>query len=91
MSSEQQKVAIITGASQGIGASIVAAYRAKAFTEYTQDDYDAVTGVNLAGFLPHHPAGNRAHARPRAAATSSPSRPASSRTQTPASRPCWPR
>jgi hypothetical protein len=66
MSSEQQKVAIITGASQGIGASIVAAYRAKAFTEYTQDDYDAVTGVNLAGFLPHHPAGNRAHARPRA-------------------------
>jgi NAD(P)-dependent dehydrogenase (short-subunit alcohol dehydrogenase family) len=108
--SSEQKVAIVTGASQGIGASIVVAYRklgyavvatsrtiapsgdpdvltvqgdiadpgtaerviaaavagfgrvdtlvnnagvfiAKPFTEYTQDDYDAVTGVNLDGFF----------------------------------------
>lgn len=105
-----QKVAIITGASQGIGAGLVAAYRklgyavvansrsigesddpdvltvpgdvarpgvgarivdaalarfgrvdtvvnnagifiAKPFTDYTDDDYDAVTGVNLRGFF----------------------------------------
>lgn len=105
-----QKVAAITGASQGIGADLVAAYRklgyavvansrnisesidpdvvtvqgdiadpataerviaagverfgridtlinnagifiAKPFTDYTQADYDAVTGVNLAGFF----------------------------------------
>ena len=110
MSSEQQKVAIVTGASQGIGASVVAAYRklgfavvatsrtvapsgdpdvvtvqgdiaspgtaqravaaavgrfgrvdtlvnnagifiAKPFTQYTREDYDAVTGVNLSGFF----------------------------------------
>jgi NAD(P)-dependent dehydrogenase (short-subunit alcohol dehydrogenase family) len=59
MSSEQQKVAIITGASQGIGASIVAAYRAKAFTEYTQDsqpagltaDYAVLETRRLAGDL----------------------------------------
>jgi NAD(P)-dependent dehydrogenase (short-subunit alcohol dehydrogenase family) len=105
-----QRVAIITGASQGIGASLVSAYRklgyavvansrsisdsddpdvlavpgdvaepgvgariveaalkrygrvdtvvnnagifiAKPFTEYTDEDYDAVTGVNLRGFF----------------------------------------
>lgn len=105
-----QKVAIITGASQGIGAGLVTAYRklgyavvansrsigesddpdvqtvpgdvarpgvgarivdaalarfgrvdtvvnnagifiAKPFTDYTDDDYDAVTGVNLRGFF----------------------------------------
>jgi NAD(P)-dependent dehydrogenase (short-subunit alcohol dehydrogenase family) len=108
--SSMQKVAIITGASQGIGAALVTAYRklgyavvansrsigksddpavltvpgdlarsgvgagvvdaalvrfgrvdtvvnnagifiAKPFTGYTDDDYDAVTGVNLRGFF----------------------------------------
>lgn len=108
--SNSQRVAIITGASQGIGASLVTAYRklgyavvansrtitesddpmvlavsgdiaqpgvgqrivdaaferfgrvdtvvnnagifiAKPFTEYTDDDYDAVTGVNMRGFF----------------------------------------
>jgi NAD(P)-dependent dehydrogenase (short-subunit alcohol dehydrogenase family) len=108
--SDSQRVAIITGASQGIGASLVSAYRklgyavvansrtitesddtmvltvpgdiaqpgvgqrivdaalerfgrvdtvvnnagifvAKPFTDYTDDDYDAVTGVNLRGFF----------------------------------------
>ncbi|SEH53906.1 NAD(P)-dependent dehydrogenase, short-chain alcohol dehydrogenase family [Mycolicibacterium rutilum] len=108
--SEQPKVAIITGASRGIGAALIPAYRklgfavvaaarsiddqhdpelltvsadvsvpgdgarivdaalqrfgrvdtvvnnagifvAKPFTEYTDDDYDAVTGVNLRGFF----------------------------------------
>ncbi|MGW5664146.1 SDR family NAD(P)-dependent oxidoreductase [Streptomyces sp. NPDC003758] len=106
----RQKVAVITGASQGIGAALVDAYRklgyavvatsrgiapsedpnvltvqgdiadpataerviaaglerfgridalvnnagifvAKPFTEYTQGDYDAVTGINLSGFF----------------------------------------
>jgi len=110
MSSQRQKVAVITGASQGIGAGLVDAYRklgyavvatsrsiapaddagvlavpgdiadpataerviaagterfgridtlvnnaglfvAKPFTDYTADDYAAVTGVNLAGFF----------------------------------------
>jgi NAD(P)-dependent dehydrogenase (short-subunit alcohol dehydrogenase family) len=110
MSSQDQKVAVITGASQGIGAALVDAYRklgyavvatsrgigpsgdegiltvqgdiadpataerviaagverfgridtlvnnagvfvAKPFTDYTQDDYATVTGVNLAGFF----------------------------------------
>jgi NAD(P)-dependent dehydrogenase (short-subunit alcohol dehydrogenase family) len=110
MSSQDQKVAVITGASQGIGAGLVDAYRklgyavvatsrtiapshdagiltvqgdisdpataerviaagverfgrvdtlvnnagvfvAKPFTDYTQDDYAAVTGINLAGFF----------------------------------------
>ena len=110
MNTQYQKVALITGASQGLGASMVDAYRklgyavvatsrtitpsadpgiltvqgdiadpataervlaagvaefgridtlvnnagtfvAKPFTDYTQDDYDAVTGVNLAGFF----------------------------------------
>ncbi|MFF4346971.1 SDR family NAD(P)-dependent oxidoreductase [Streptomyces sp. NPDC001530] len=110
MSSQDQKVAVITGASQGIGAGLVEAYRklgyavvatsrtiapsndvdvlavqgdiadtataerviaagverfgridtlvnnagifvAKPFTDYTADDYAAVTGVNLAGFF----------------------------------------
>ncbi|MBD3003543.1 SDR family NAD(P)-dependent oxidoreductase [Streptomyces sp. 5-10] len=110
MSTSGQKVAVITGASQGIGAGLVEAYRklgyavvatsrgiaassdpeiltvqgdiadpataervtgaaierfgridtlvnnagifvAKPFTEYTQADYDAVTGVNLSGFF----------------------------------------
>jgi NAD(P)-dependent dehydrogenase (short-subunit alcohol dehydrogenase family) len=108
--SSMQKVAIITGASQGIGAALVTAYRklgyavvansrsigklddpdvltvpgdvatpgvgagvvdaavarfgrvdtvvnnagifiAKPFTDYTDEDYDAVTGVNLRGFF----------------------------------------
>jgi NAD(P)-dependent dehydrogenase (short-subunit alcohol dehydrogenase family) len=108
--SDSQRVAIITGASQGIGASLVSAYRklgyavvansrtitesedpmvltvpgdiaqpgagqrivdaalerfgrvdtvvnnagifvAKPFADYTDDDYDAVTGVNLRGFF----------------------------------------
>jgi NAD(P)-dependent dehydrogenase (short-subunit alcohol dehydrogenase family) len=107
--SQTQKVAIITGASRGIGAGLVAAYRklgyavvatsrsvdstdpevlavpgdlsrpgtgadvvehalnrfgridtlvndagvfvAKPFTDYTDEDYDAVTGVNLRGFF----------------------------------------
>ncbi|EWM11894.1 SDR family NAD(P)-dependent oxidoreductase [Kutzneria sp. 744] len=108
--SAAQKVAIVTGASQGIGAGLVAAYRklgyrvvavsrsieesgdpevlairadlsrpgagvevvqqtlatfgridtlvnnagiflAKPFTEYTDEDYDAVTGINLRGFF----------------------------------------
>ncbi|QUQ66946.1 SDR family NAD(P)-dependent oxidoreductase [Kutzneria sp. CA-103260] len=108
--SSAQKVAIVTGASQGIGAELVTAYRklgyrvvavsrtiqesddpevrtipadlsqpgagaavveqalagfgridtlvnnagifvAKPFTEYTDEDYDAVTGVNLRGFF----------------------------------------
>src|ERR1700737_5651793 len=108
--SNSQRVAIITGASQGIGASLESAYRklgyavvansrtitesddtmvltvpgdiaqpgvgqrivdaalerfgrvdtvvnnagifvAKPFTDYTDDDYDAVTGVNLGGFF----------------------------------------
>ena len=107
---EAQKVAIVTGASQGIGESLVTAYRklgyrvvavargigesgdpdlltiqadlsrpgagvdvvertlakfgridtlvnnagiflAKPFTEYTDEDYDAITGVNLRGFF----------------------------------------
>ncbi|SDK59882.1 SDR family NAD(P)-dependent oxidoreductase [Nonomuraea jiangxiensis] len=110
MGSQHQKVAVITGASQGIGAGLVAAYRklgyavvavsrtiapsgdpgiltiqgdladpaaaeraiaaaverfgridtlvnnagifvAKPFTDYTPDDYAAVTGVNLTGFF----------------------------------------
>lgn len=110
MSTHDQKVAVITGASQGIGAGLVDAYRklgyavvatsrtiapstdagilsvqgdiadpataelviaagverfgridtlvnnaglftAKPFTEYTQEDYAAVTGVNLVGFF----------------------------------------
>lgn len=110
MSTSQQKVALVTGASQGIGASVVEAYRklgyavvatsrtiapvddqgiltvqgdiadpataerviaaavdqfgrvdtlvnnagifvAKPFTDYTIDDYVAVTGVNLTGFF----------------------------------------
>lgn len=110
MSSQDQKVAVITGASQGIGAGLVDAYRklgyavvatsrtiapstdagvltvqgdiadpataervitagverfgridtlvnnagvfiAKPFTDYTQDDYAAATGVNLVGFF----------------------------------------
>jgi NAD(P)-dependent dehydrogenase (short-subunit alcohol dehydrogenase family) len=110
MSSQNQKVAIVTGASQGIGAGLVDAYRklghavvatsrtiapaddadtltvqgdiaepataervvaaaverfgridtlvnnagvfvAKPFTDYTADDYAAVTGINLAGFF----------------------------------------
>ncbi|MFJ1968208.1 SDR family NAD(P)-dependent oxidoreductase [Streptomyces sp. NPDC087903] len=110
MSSQNQKVALVTGASQGIGAALVEAYRklghavvatsrtiapsddvdlvtvrgdiadpataerviaaglerfgridtlvnnagifvAKPFTDYTADDYAAVTGVNLAGFF----------------------------------------
>jgi NAD(P)-dependent dehydrogenase (short-subunit alcohol dehydrogenase family) len=110
MNTQYQKVALITGASQGLGAGMVDAYRklgyavvatsrtispsgdpgiltvqgdiadpataerviaagvaefgridtlvnnagvfvAKPFTDYTQDDYDAVTGVNLAGFF----------------------------------------
>ncbi|MGW5431175.1 SDR family NAD(P)-dependent oxidoreductase [Streptomyces sp. NPDC004059] len=110
MSVSAQKVVVITGASQGIGAGLVDAYRklgyavvatsrgiaasedpnvltvqgdiadpataerviaaglerfgridslvnnagifvAKPFTEYTQEDYDAVTGVNLTGFF----------------------------------------
>jgi NAD(P)-dependent dehydrogenase (short-subunit alcohol dehydrogenase family) len=110
MNTQYQKVALITGASQGLGAGMVDAYRklgyavvatsrtitpsgdpgiltvqgdiadpataerviaagvaefgridtlvnnagvfvAKPFTDYTQDDYDAVIGVNLAGFF----------------------------------------
>jgi NAD(P)-dependent dehydrogenase (short-subunit alcohol dehydrogenase family) len=110
MSSQYQKVAVITGASQGLGAGMVDAYRklgyavvatsrnitpsgdpgiltvqgdiadpataerviaaglaefgridtlvnnagvfvAKPFTEYTQGDYEQMTGVNLAGFF----------------------------------------
>jgi len=110
MSSQNQKVAVITGASQGIGAGLVAGYRklgyavvatsrgigespdpevlavpgdladpataerviaagvsrfgridtlvnnagvfiAKPFTDYTQEDYDSVIGVNLTGFF----------------------------------------
>jgi NAD(P)-dependent dehydrogenase (short-subunit alcohol dehydrogenase family) len=110
MSTPVQKVAVITGASQGIGAGLVEAYRklgyavvatsrtiapspdpdvvtvrgdiaapdtaerviaaaiehfgrvdalinnagifiAKPFTDYTRQDYDAITGVNLAGFF----------------------------------------
>ncbi|MGX1267449.1 SDR family NAD(P)-dependent oxidoreductase [Streptomyces phaeoluteigriseus] len=110
MNDQAQKVAVITGASQGIGAGLVAAYRklgyavvatsrsieeshdaevltvqgdisdrataervvaaslerfgridtlvnnagiflSKPFTEFTEDDYDAVMGVNTAGFF----------------------------------------
>ncbi|MFD7444755.1 SDR family NAD(P)-dependent oxidoreductase [Streptomyces sp. NPDC059909] len=110
MSTQDQKVAVITGASQGIGAALVTAYRklgyaviatsrgiaesedpdvvtvqgdiadrdtaerviaagvegfgridtlvnnagifiAKPFTEYTEEDYDAVLGVNVDGFF----------------------------------------
>ncbi|MFF3561324.1 SDR family NAD(P)-dependent oxidoreductase [Streptomyces sp. NPDC002574] len=110
MSNQGQRVAVITGASQGIGAGLVAGYRklgyavvatsrniavshdpeiltvkgdiavrdtadrvvtaamerfgridtlvnnagifvAKSFTEYTEDDYDAVLGVNVDGFF----------------------------------------
>ncbi|MGW2713684.1 SDR family NAD(P)-dependent oxidoreductase [Streptomyces sp. NPDC001356] len=110
MSAPVEKAAVVTGASQGIGAGLVEAYRklgygvvatargiaesedpdvvtvrgdiadpataervvaaglerfgridtlvnnagifiAKPFTEYTQDDYEAVTGVNLTGFF----------------------------------------
>jgi NAD(P)-dependent dehydrogenase (short-subunit alcohol dehydrogenase family) len=110
MSIQGQKVAVITGASQGLGAGIVAAYRklgysvvatsrtiavssdpeiltiqgdiadpataerviaagvsqfgridalvnnagifiAKPFTDYTKDEFDSLTGVNLAGFF----------------------------------------
>ncbi|MFI7606385.1 SDR family NAD(P)-dependent oxidoreductase [Micromonospora sp. NPDC049366] len=125
--SQGQKVALITGASQGIGAGLVAAYRklgygvvatsrsigdaddpgivtvrgdvadagtaervvgaaldrfgridtlvnnagafvAKPFTDYTDEDYDLVTGINLAGFfhltrrvLPHLTAAGGGH------------------------------
>ncbi|MFJ4033703.1 SDR family NAD(P)-dependent oxidoreductase [Streptomyces griseoluteus] len=108
MSTQDQKVAIVTGASQGIGADLTAAYRkqgyavvatsraiapaddivtvrgdiadpataervvaaaverfgridtlvnnagvfvAKPFTDYTQEDFDTVTGVNVTGFF----------------------------------------
>ena len=110
MNTQGQKVAVVTGASQGMGAAMVTAYRklgyavvatsrtiaesgdpdvltvqgdisdpataervisagvarfgridtlvnnagvfvANAFTDYTQDDFDAVIGVNLAGFF----------------------------------------
>jgi NAD(P)-dependent dehydrogenase (short-subunit alcohol dehydrogenase family) len=116
-----KKVAVITGASQGIGAALVEEYRklgyavvatsrnitpvpdtdvvavrgdiavpataervaaaaierfgridtlvnnagifiAKPFTEYTRDDYEAVTGVKPVRVLPHHPARGRADA-----------------------------
>jgi NAD(P)-dependent dehydrogenase (short-subunit alcohol dehydrogenase family) len=118
-----RKVAIITGASQGIGAGLVAGFRAsgyavvgtsrsirqsdesgyltvqgdiseaktarrvveqpldrfgrigslinnaglfigKPFTEYTSDDYAAITAVNPGRVLPHHPARDPAHGRP---------------------------
>ena len=111
--STERKVAVITGASQGIGAALVKAYRdrdyrvvatarsirptgddhvlavpgdiadrktaeraiseglarfgridtlinnaslfvAKPFTQYTEADYSAILGVNLAGLLSHH-------------------------------------
>jgi NAD(P)-dependent dehydrogenase (short-subunit alcohol dehydrogenase family) len=62
------RVALITGASQGIGSRLVDAavehfgridtvvnnagiFIAKPFDEYTDDDYDAITGVNLRGFF----------------------------------------
>jgi NAD(P)-dependent dehydrogenase (short-subunit alcohol dehydrogenase family) len=127
MSTQNQKVAIVTGASQGIGAALVEGYRklgyavvatsrtiapvddadvltvqgdiadpataervvaaaverlgrvdtvvnnagvfvAKPFTEYTAEDYAAVTGINLAGVLhltqravPHLPAQGGGH------------------------------
>ena len=116
--STERKVAVITGASQGIGAALVNAYRdrnyrvvatarsikpsndddvlavpgdiadrktaervisegmarfgridtlvnnagifiAKPFTQYTEADYAAILGVNLAGLLPHHAARHR--------------------------------
>lgn len=140
MNAQPQKVAVITGASQGIGAGLVTAYRklgysvvatsrsiaesddpgvltvqgdisdrataervitegvarfgridtlinnagvfiAKPFTDYTEEDYDTVLGLNLAGFfrisqlaIPHM--------LEQGAATSCRSRPASSTTRT---------
>lgn len=149
MSSQDQKVAVITGASQGIGAGLVDAYRklghavvaisrtiepsddagiltvqgdiadpataeravaagierfgridtlvnnagvfvAKPFTDYTQDDYAAVTGVNLAtsSASPSWPSST---CSPMVTAISSTSPPAWSTTPTPTSPPCLPR
>ena len=57
---------------------------AKPFTDYTDEDYDAVTGVNLARLLRGVPQCHRRDARPgTAAATWSTSRPASSITPIP--------
>ena len=144
---DRQKVAVITGASQGIGAGVAAAFRragyavvatsrsirpsdepdflavqgdiaeaetaqrvvehaldrfgridslinnagifiGKPFTDYTLDDYAAITAVNLTGFF--HIT-QRASGRwpPRAAATSSTSAPASSTTPGAARQPRW--
>jgi NAD(P)-dependent dehydrogenase (short-subunit alcohol dehydrogenase family) len=58
-----QPVVVITGASQGIGAALersgdlrtvvnnAGLFIAKPFTEYTDANYDGITGVNLRGFF----------------------------------------
>jgi NAD(P)-dependent dehydrogenase (short-subunit alcohol dehydrogenase family) len=142
----EQKVAVITGASQGIGAALVKAYRdrnyrvvatarainpsnddevlalsgdiaerktaeraisegmarfgridtlvnnagifiAKPFTQYTDADYAAILGVNVAGFF-HIAQLAIAEMESRAAAISCRSRRASPTTRFPACRPC---
>lgn len=144
-----QKVAVITGASQGIGAGLVDAFRklgygvvatsrsitpstdadvvtvrgdiadaataervvaealsrfgridtlvnnagvfvAKPFTDYTDDDFAALTGVNLAGFF-HITRRVLNPMLEQKRVTSSTSRPVSSTIPTPTCRPCSPR
>ena len=144
----QQRVALITGASQGIGEGLVAGFRklgyavvansrtisesddpsvlavpgdialpgvgqrivdaalhrfgridtvvnnagifvAKPFTEYTDDDFDAITGVNLRGFFEVSRAAIAAMLSRGEAGTWSTSRPASSTTRTRQCRPRW--
>ena len=62
---------------------------AKPFTEYTDDDFDAVTGVNLRGFFEVIARRRRGDADARAAATSSTSPPAWSTTPTQRCRRRW--
>jgi NAD(P)-dependent dehydrogenase (short-subunit alcohol dehydrogenase family) len=62
MNAAPHPVAIITGAERGIGAGLVAAFRRGGYavvatsrsipaSEYTSDDFAAITAVNLAGFF----------------------------------------
>jgi NAD(P)-dependent dehydrogenase (short-subunit alcohol dehydrogenase family) len=49
--SVQRKVAIVTGASQGTGAGLVAAYRRHGFAMHSPQDYVLATGDKMSGFF----------------------------------------